>query len=189
MPRSRKRTPLILVAALAVALTVTGLRAGDSRAADPSFVTVDNLLNPHPVEGTVGIRGTVRHGETERRRGVLVPPVGRSETNQLVSAGTVETDGFTTVTLSLVGEVRGDLLRPGRVGVILLPDEAPVREAFDQYGRIQLPLEATAPVAAGAAHFEGTEARLPVAFPRYRVLLYNTTDKTAAVNVYAYLSY
>jgi hypothetical protein len=27
-----------------------------------------------------------------------------------------------------------------------------------------------------------------VAFPRYRVFLYNTTDKTVTVNLYAYLT-
>ncbi len=46
-----------------------------------------------------------------------------------------------------------------------------------------------APSVSGASlYFASEPQRFTVGFPRYRVLVYNTTDKTASVSLHAYLT-
>ena len=50
-------------------------------------------------------------------------------------------------------------------------------------------LEATATGVTGdTPYFASAQPRYSVAFPRYKILLYNTTDKTVTLDVYAYLT-
>jgi hypothetical protein len=123
-------------------------------------------------------------------RGVTVPPVGREEATQLIEAGTVETDGYRDVVLSIAGEMKEDRTEGGVVGAILIP-EGRVFEYLRRNERVYaFPLEVTARLEAdGPAVFLGKQVVARVAFPRYRVLLYNTTDRTASVSVFVYRSH
>jgi hypothetical protein len=64
-----------------------------------------------------------------------------------------------------------------------------VAEAFERDGVLQFPLvvEAEASISR-RGHLGVSGERLPLAFPRYRAYLYNTTDKPVAADVHLYLS-
>jgi hypothetical protein len=74
------------------------------------------------------------------------------------------------------------------VGAILVPEEEPIQKVLEERGQVQFPLEVKATPPLRALYFTSTPTRATVAFPRYRVLLYNATDKTVKVNLFAYLT-
>lgn len=151
-----------------------------------SFVV--NLKDPHPVEGRVTIPVPVPHGSVQSLLDVVVAPAPRSETSLWTEAGMLETDGFTSIVLSFHGQFRGNPAAPGTIGMVLVPEEENLLRAFAE-GEVHLALETLAEgVPDGRLYFSGTEAGLAIAFPRYRVFLYNTTDRSAAVNLFAYLT-
>lgn len=151
-------------------------------------VAVTNFPDLYRVEGEVSIRGPIRSGSLVTLRDVLVPPVGRTDSTRLVNAGTITTDGFANVVVALAGQVKGDV-KGGTIGVLLVPEDETVVRALDEQGQFLLALEAKATGVTGRPAYFGSEpSRFAVAFPRYRVLLYNATDKTAAVTVYAYMT-
>lgn len=182
-----------------VLLTVTALAGGGvllalltPAAALPEKierVLVTNFPELQQIHGTVTARGgPLAHAELVTRRDVLVPPVGREETTNLIAAGTVETAGWTSMVLSLQGEVQDTVFDPGTVGAVLVPDQEPVLRALREEGRYQFPAEVTAETApAETALFSSRPTEAPVAFPSYRIFLYNGGDKTAEVNLYLYL--
>jgi hypothetical protein len=74
--------------------------------------------------------------------------------------------------------------------VRLVPDDDAITKAFEEDGQVLFPLELGAPLTQGAYRLTATaQERFTLAFPRYRVRLYNTTDKTVSVNLYAYLTH
>lgn len=157
---------------------------------DIQRVLVTNFPQTQQVAGAVSIEGMVRHANMQRLKDIQVPPVGPKETTRLIQAGSLATDGFTSIVLGLNGQTRGKTLRAGAVGALLIPDEEPVARAFEEEGLVQFPIEIEAPSVSGASlHFASAQARFNLGFPRYRVLLYNTTDKTVTVNLFAYLTY
>jgi len=75
------------------------------------------------------------------------------------------------------------------VGVMLIPDEEPIVRALREDGRLQFPLEATAQVTPGESSFFASDpAARRVAFPRYRIYLYNSSNKSVEANLYLYLT-
>jgi hypothetical protein len=121
--------------------------------------------------------------------GIMVPPVEPTETTRLVSAGTLTTDGYSNVVLSLYGQVKGSVTRAGRVGALLIPREQRIEEAFNELGQVHFSLEVSAPgITTNTAYFASGQPRYTVGFQSYNVLLYNTTDKTVTVDLYAYLT-
>jgi hypothetical protein len=185
MPRRATATG---AAALTLALLAT-VPAGSQpdRRSEAELVFVTNFPAVQQVGGTVAVEGPIRHARMDRRAEILVPPVGPQETTRLIPAGTLATDGFTAVVLSLSGQTKGRALKPGRIGAILIPDEEPVERTFEEEGQPQFPIEISAGTT-GRSHFASAPERSIVAFPRYRVLLYNTTDRTATVHLFAYLT-
>ena len=162
------------------------LAAGDRETMD---VQVLNFPDLQKVTGNVTVDGAIRHAEIVRFPDVIVPPVAPTDTTRLIQGGTLTTDGFTGVILSLSGLVKGDVVKAGAVGAFLIPDEEPIQRAFNETGQMQFPLEVEAPHVSGpAAYFASTQTQATVAFPRYRVLLYNTSDKTVTVNLFGYLT-
>jgi hypothetical protein len=120
---------------------------------------------------------------------VIVAPAPRDEPSLWTEAGVLETDGFTTIVLSLHGQFRGNPSGIGDVGLVLIPEEENIQRALGE-GEVHLPLDAAAQgVPDGRQYFSGSRAGLAIAFPRYRVFLYNTTDRSASVNVFAYLTH
>jgi hypothetical protein len=176
---------LILAAALVTAVTIT---VGDAPATDVQPVEVINLPEIQQVDGTVGVDGPIPSARMERFTDVLVAPVLRSTTSRLVEAGTLTTDGFTTLLLSLAVEIKGTVTNAGTIGVMLVPDEPLVVETLRSDGVVLLPVELTTDAAVGA---EGWLTAGPIevelAFPAYRVLLFNGSDKSVSANLFAYL--
>jgi len=152
-------------------------------------VFVRNFPDPQNIRGEVSVTNPLRLANLVSFNNVLVPPVEPHETTRLVEAGVLTTDGFPNVVLSLQGQVKGEVKRTGAVGAILVPDQASIREPFDELGVILFPLEVVAPgVSIETPYFASDQPRYTVGFQAYRVLLYNTTDKTVTVNLFAYLT-
>jgi hypothetical protein len=141
----------------------------------------------------VSLRGTepVAMGDLVGFRGILVPPVERTDVTKLVDAGTIETDGYTYAVLNLAGEVKENPPRAGGiVGALLVPDVPPFDKVLTQLNVVALPLEIRAAVTQEThPYFWAKQVRFEVGFPRYRVLLYNTTGTTATVAFFAYRSH
>lgn len=152
-----------------------------------SFVV--NLKDPHPIEGAVEVRSPIPHSELQSLFEQIVSPAPRSETSLWTEAGTLETDGFTTAVVSFHGQFRGNPSAPGSFGVVLVPEEENVLRAFAE-GEAHLVLEAVAdPVPNGRLYFSASQAGLAIAFPRYRLFLFNGTDRSASVSVFVYLTH
>jgi hypothetical protein len=179
---------LLLVAALAAALLAL-TPSGDALSETVRQVFVTNFPPVQEVAGEVRVKGPIRLSELVRFDDVLVAPVQRSETTRLIRAGTLETDGFPNLVLSLHGQVKGSVARMGSVGVILLPSQEGIQQAFDELGLMHFALEAVAlGVSSETPYFASDQPRFTVGFQAYEVLLYNTTDKTVNVDLFAYLT-
>lgn len=175
---------------LIVVLVLAGVALGAGAVHEILDVQVMNFPNPQKVKGTVTIEGPIRHGDLVRFADVIVPPVKPTETTRLINAGSLVTDGYTHAVLSLSGLTKGDVLRGGAVGASLIPEEEAVLRSFLEAGQVQFPLEVSAANVSGASPYFASKAEYQtVGFPRYRVLLWNTSDKTVTVNLYAYLTY
>lgn len=173
-----------------VGLVLAVLALGANAARELLDVSVVNFPDPQRIKGAVTIDGPIRHGNLVRFTDIIVPPVKPTDTTRLISAGTIETDGYTHAVLSLSGLTKGDVLRGGSVGVYMIPEEELVLRTFHEAGQVQFPLEVQAGnVTSASPYFSSKTEYQTVGFPRYRVLLWNTSDKTVTVNLYAYLTY
>lgn len=177
---------------LAVAAIVAGSFSLGSPAAEPrevAEVVVTNLPDIQKVAGVVSIDRPIPGTQLVHLQ-ALVAPVGRNETTSLVPAGLLNAAGYAEAALSLRGEVQSALHREGRVGVLLIPDQEPIVQSLIEAGEFQFPLETSAEALAGHRGYfaSKTAERQVLGFPRYRVYFYNTTDKSAEVDLYAYLS-
>ena len=114
-----------------------------------------------------------------------IPPVKRADIQRWIEYGTVETDGFKELVFSFAGEFKEGNPMGGRVGAVLVPDMAPIDYLLQNEGKIIFPLEVTGQ-ATGTTYFvsEGQTAR--VAFPRYKIYVYNETESTANVTLFVY---
>ena len=118
---------------------------------------------------------------------IQVAPVKRADTTQLVEAGIIETDGFSELVFSLGGEFKEAIPEHGTVGVILIPDIDAFTYMLRNEGTIVFPLEAKVDIAGlTGAVFISEQQTAKVAFPRYRVYLYNETSSGAMVSLYVY---
>ncbi len=186
MRRKVLGTALILLSGALLANLVPPVKA---QMDEIQQVLVTNFPGLQQVAGTVSVEGPVRHASLQQIKEILVPPVAPGETSRLIDGGVVTVDGFTSAILSLNGQVKGRILRSGTVGAILTPDEETVIRAFEEEGQEQFPVEVSAPLSSGASRsFASAPTRVTVAFPRYRIHLYNTSDRTVMVNLFAYLT-
>jgi hypothetical protein len=177
---------LILAAALILLLLVVFPPWGTSYSQPPTEVVVSNLPAVQRVKGEVSVVGVVRQAELERRVNLIVPSVAREAVTDLIEAESVTTDGFSQLTVSLHGEARSAVGRDGAIGVVLIPDEPAVLEMLNEYGVFHFPIEVQAElVRRGPAQFD-VQKRFDLGFGRYKIYLYNSTDRTADVNVYLY---
>lgn len=167
---------------LLIVLMIPGQESGGS-------VSIDNWPSTYNIQGGVKVNGLIKHAQLEKREGVIVTTSRRTELAELVSAGTLDCDGFTSVALSLQGEVKSESPDVGMVGVLLVPDEEPVLRALRDGRRVEFALETSTQILKGASpYFDGGSVTLPLAFPRYRVYLYNTMTRGVEANVYMYLT-
>jgi hypothetical protein len=122
-------------------------------------------------------------------RNVQVPPVLRTDVANMVDAGTIDTEGFAHLTVNLAAELKGPATRQGSVVAILMPDVAPFDYAFETLGLLPASLEFAGNASPnGGLYLMAKQATLDVGFPRYRVMIYNTTGSTATVVFFAYRS-
>jgi len=183
------KKPILIVLVIAAAAAFVLSPPGTAIAQEVQSVIVTNFPKVFTVAGSVAIDGPVKHGKFAALRDVTVSPVNPKDTVRLIQGGIVESNGFTTMVLGLQGQIKGEVFRPGTVGVFLLPDESSIVSAFEEKGLMQFSTEVTAPgVSAASAYFASTATRVPIGFPRYRTYFYNTSDKTVTVNLYAYLT-
>ena len=118
---------------------------------------------------------------------IQVAPVDRSDTTQLVEAGIIETDGFSDLVFSLAGEFKEGIPKSGTVGVVLIPDIDVFTYLLRNEGEFVFPLEAKVEIRdPSSAIFISDQQRAEVAFPRYRVYLYNETTSGATVSLFVY---
>jgi hypothetical protein len=165
------------------------LLAASVQAAEPLDVRVKNFPETQRITGSVFVDGVVSHGRSKKFEGLVVQSSRRSELGEVVYAGSVETEGFTSLSISLQGEVKSSNFSAGSVGVLLIPDEEPILRIFREGKQVQFPLEAEVPLKPGnSEYFSGQQDRQRIAFPRYRVYLYNTLNRTVEANVYLYLA-
>ena len=178
------------VAVIAAFLLLPGAPARGAADDPVRSVRVINLPTVQHVTGTVAIDGPIAHSSLVSFKEISVPPVEPTETGRLIDGGILQADGFTGLVLSLSGRAGGRALRSGSVGVRLIPDDDAITKAFEEDGQVLFPLELGAPLTQGAYRLTATaQERFTLGFPRYRVRLYNTTDKTVSVNLYAYLTH
>ncbi|HUF77541.1 MAG TPA: hypothetical protein VMR44_01355 [Thermoanaerobaculia bacterium] len=183
-----RRTPALVAVVLGVALLVVQ-PAPRSSADAPERVIVTNFPELQRVAGSVTVPEPIPHSALVRRLDVIVPAVDRAATTQLVEAGAIDAAGFTHAVLGLRGEVQGNLLRDGVAGAVLVPDEEPVVRALLEEGRYELSLEVEAAVLrAERGLFASGQSRQVLGFPRYRVFLYNTSDRSVEADLYVYLT-
>lgn len=181
---------LAVLAAAGLAAAVLLVQAPSPSSADaPERVVVTNFPEVQEVSGRVSVPEPVPQSELFRRLDVVVPPIDRGATTQLVEAGTLDAAGFTHAVLSLRGEVQGNLVRDGVVGMVLVPAEDPVLRALLEEGRFDFALEVEAQVLrAERGYFASGQTRHALGFPSYRVFLYNSSDRSVEADVYVYLT-
>ncbi len=187
--------PCVLALLIAALATPSLAQETEEEAAIPvapgkaQRVVIVNQPKTYTVQGEVSVAGPIRQGSMVTLRDVLVPPVGKGDTTRLVNAGTISTDGFVSMVVGVAGQIKDQMVRAGEVGAFLVPDDELTLRALEEHGQLLFAVEVKASTGGGTPpYFASSQARATVAFPRYRVLLFNTSDKTAAVNVYAYLS-
>ncbi len=180
----------VLIGALVVLAAVSLLvPVGTAVSRELADVFVTNFPAVQEVDGTVKVEGPIRNATLVRFEDIIVSPVRRSDTTRLIDGGVVVTDGYPYVVLSLAGQIKGEVTRPGSVGAILIPDESKVDNAFNERGYTMFPLEVESSVISGnTAYFDSQQPRHVVGFPRYQIKLWNTTDKTVEVDLFAYLT-
>jgi len=151
-------------------------------------VVVVNLPEVQEVAGTVSVEAPLPQTKIVRVGGTVVVPVGLDDTTALVSGGTLDSDGFRSVVLSIAGQVQADRFSEGSVGALLIPEEETVLRAFEESGEVLFPLRVEASANPQADYFSSAAAPLTLGFPRYRIYFFNTTDRSARVELYAYLN-
>ncbi|MFA5073647.1 MAG: hypothetical protein WC539_07095 [Nitrospirota bacterium] len=151
-------------------------------------VHVINFPETQKVKGTVTIVGTTSHSKFIKKERVLVPTSRRNELSELTFAGILETDGFTSISANIQGEIKSGSFSMGTIGVLLIPDEEPLIRSFRDAKHIAFPIEAVATIKNHESPiFESLPTVQTIGFPRYRIFLYNTLNKSIEANVYLYL--
>lgn len=152
-----------------------------SRTATATGALVLSLLLPAAVAGEAGWFASLER--------VHVGPVDRAKTAQLVDAGTIETDGFSEILISIAGEFKEGVPESGTIGAILVPDRDPFLYLLRTEGRIVFPIEVVFDVRGlRDPIFVSPQEQARIGFPRYRAFFYNETSSSAVVSLFAYRS-
>lgn len=153
----------------------------------PEEVYIANFPEQQEVRGTVSVDGAIPHSRMVRFENHVVTPVKRSEYTNLQEVGLLDASGFSAAVLSVVGEVKGSGAAGGKAGVLLLPDEGPILRAFRDDGQILLALDLEAEAKPGSSGTFAAKKTREIAFPRYRVFLYNEGPSSVLTSAYVYL--
>ena len=187
MKSSVKIAAIVIVAAAAAFILAPASRLA---ADEIQQVFVTNFPSVFPVEGTVAIKAPLKTGAAggaARCRGSPGLAEGHRAPDQRRDARLrwVHRDGPEPARSD-----QGEVVRTGRVGAILIPDDEPIVRAFDEKGAAAIRARAGGRRTSRrrSTYFASNQPRFPIAFPRYRVYFYNTADKSVTVNFYAYMT-
>jgi hypothetical protein len=165
-------------------LLVLMLLPRDALSGDAPEVRVNNFPETQQIKGAVSIEGTAK---AVKREGILLSPSRRSELSELFHAGKIETEGYTSVSVYLQGEIKSTTFLSGSIGVIMIPDDEPILRAFKESKQIQFPIETVCTLRNGdSEYFSCEQNNQNIGFTRYRMYFYNTVNKSAEVNAYLY---
>lgn len=182
----RRLVLIVFTAAALAALTLPARGAADDA---PRPVRVVNWPAVQKIEGKVAVEGPIPHATLVTLGEIAVPPVELGEIGRHIDGGLLRADGFTAVVLSLTGRTGGRGFRSGSLGAYLVPDAEEVNRALEQDSQLLFPIEISAPLNQAASRMlASNQERHTLGFPRYRVRLYNTTDKVVTATLYAYLT-
>lgn len=165
------------------------LQSAQAQSSQTLDVHVKNFPETQQIKGSVSVDGTMSHSKYFKKESIVVPTSRRNEPRELSFAGIVETEGFTSISVSLQGEIRSDSFVSGTVGVLLIPDEEPILRSLREAKRIQFPIESVARLKNGdPTFFDSEQVQQRIAFPRYKIYLYNTLNRSVEANIYLYLT-
>lgn len=183
---------LILGALLALSLLLLpGEPARAQRSQPAQEVEVVNFPQVQRVDGRVRVHGSVEVDQpvpaalATTAAVVLEPTRGRSPA-AMVLAGGLDSSGWRHAVLSLAGEARGRG-GAGAVGAVLIPHTDLASRAFEEE-RLLFPMEVVAEVEESSLWVSSGQPEVRLGFPRYKVYLYNTSERTVAVTFSAYLT-
>ena len=182
------RRSFFSVCLLGLALTLASALQRPADADGAEAVHVTNFPAVQAVAGAVEVPAPIPHTQFVVER-AQVSPGDYDNPTSYFDAGVVDTAGFTSVTLSLAGEVQGRLSGPAEVGVVLIPEGPETLAALRVHGIQQFPIRLAtriAPSPSGLFQSEQLSSRL--GFPRYRVFFYNQSPRTVDATVYLYLA-
>ncbi len=164
---------------------VIGILSPSAHAGESTDVRVNNFPETQQIKGSVSIEGSTKAIKLE---GILVSTSRRNEITEMVKAGDIDTEGFTSISVSLQGEIKSTTFTSGTIGVVLIPDEKPILRALREAKQLQFPIETVSNIKSGDSdYFSSDVSNQRIGFPRYRVYLYNTLNRAAETNVYLYL--
>jgi hypothetical protein len=127
MLRRALPTVLAVVAILALGLAFLGEGSAQTRSAGAGQqVEVVNF----PENQDVTVRGTPSQARLAGFEDQLISPNGSRDPTTWRQIGTLATDGFGWVVLSLGGNVQGPVTEPGAVIAVLVPEQAPILRAL-----------------------------------------------------------
>ena len=157
--------------------------------AAPEKVFVVNFPEQQEVSGSVNVEGHLETARLFSFEAVVVPPASPDNPARMVQLGTLDAAGFRSVVASLAGTFPQIAGRGGTVGVLLVPDASLFLEALTERGLPLLAHRTEATVdPARPPFFASPSDRFALAFPRYRIFLYNTGEKAVEANLYLYVT-
>jgi hypothetical protein len=176
------------VPARAALLAVAALSLSSMAARAQEAVFVTNFPEVQEITGAVELSEPLPFSESVAFEAVEVTTVSREESTALVAGGVLHAEGFTSVVLSLAGEIKGTLSRPSTLGVLLIPDESFVTTAFRE-GSYLFPIEIEVDLPSDTGPYVAAKpARHQLAFSSYRIYFYNTGARTVRAQLYALLA-
>jgi hypothetical protein len=179
---------LAMISFFSVSITLA-FPASSAHSGETLNVHVENLPETQRIKGSVSIDSPISHIKFVKKEAIVVPPSRRTEASEMAHAGIVGADGFTSITLSLQGEVKSGSAGAGTIGVLLIPDEEPILRTFREAKRLQYAIECVSRLNSGdPIYFSAEQVQQRMSFPHYRIYLYNTTNKTVEANLYMTLT-
>ena len=177
-----------LVALILAFFILSALAAGSSNA-QTEEVRVVNFPKVQSIQGTVEMDKPAPNTRLARISEAVVAPADPAETLNLISAGTLDALGFRSTVLSLAGQIKSNYPGSGTIGALLIPNTPFFRRAFEEDGEALLSMRVEARVdSETSTNFAISLPPHHLAFPSYRVYFFNTTERPASVNLYAYLA-
>jgi hypothetical protein len=118
---------------------------------------------------------------------VSVSPSDRSDLSRITEVGVVSADGAEKLVVNLAGELKGRADQDGSVGLFLVPAISWFDALVKSKKALPALFELKAKVQEGeSGYFFADQKELEVGFPRYRILIYDTTGVPVSANVYVY---